>query len=77
MSVERRDLWDALRAISVGASLWIMSGDFNIVLSLEERSGGAAPSSVAMSDFHDAIADCALVDVGYTRRPYTWYSRQL
>ncbi|KAL0462351.1 UNVERIFIED_CONTAM: hypothetical protein Slati_0122700 [Sesamum latifolium] len=69
--VERQDLWDALRAVSVGASPWIVGGDFNTVLSLEKRSGGAAPSSVAMSDFHDVIADCALVDAGYTGSPYT------
>ncbi|KAL0405571.1 UNVERIFIED_CONTAM: hypothetical protein Slati_3871000 [Sesamum latifolium] len=75
--VERRDLWDALRAVSVDASPWIVGGDFNTVLCLEERSGGAAPSSVAMSDFHDVIADCALVDAGYTGSPYTWYSRRL
>ncbi|KAL0411074.1 UNVERIFIED_CONTAM: hypothetical protein Slati_3697100 [Sesamum latifolium] len=73
--VEQRDLWDALRAVSVGASSWIVGGDFNIVLSLEERSGGAASSSVAMLDFHDVIADCALVDAGYTG--CTWYSRRL
>ncbi|KAL0448919.1 UNVERIFIED_CONTAM: hypothetical protein Slati_1448300 [Sesamum latifolium] len=69
--VERRDLWDVRRMVSVGASSWIVGGDFNTVLSLEERSGGAAPSSVAMSDFHDVITDCALVDAGYTGSPYT------
>ncbi|KAL0448038.1 UNVERIFIED_CONTAM: hypothetical protein Slati_1931700 [Sesamum latifolium] len=75
--MERRDLWDALRTVSVGASPWMVGGDLNTVLSLEERSGGAAPSSVAMSDFHDVIADCALVDAGYTGSPYTWYSSHL
>ncbi|KAL0430589.1 UNVERIFIED_CONTAM: hypothetical protein Sradi_0684900 [Sesamum radiatum] len=72
-NVARRDLWDALRTVSVGASPWIVGGDFNTVLSLEERFGGAASSSVAMSDFHDVIADYALVDAGYTGSPYTWY----
>ncbi|KAL2246212.1 UNVERIFIED_CONTAM: hypothetical protein Sindi_2889400 [Sesamum indicum] len=69
--VERRDLWDGLRLISVGSSLWIVGGDFNIVLCPEERSGGAAPNGIAMSDFHYTIADCALIDAGYTRSPYT------
>ncbi|KAL0445894.1 UNVERIFIED_CONTAM: hypothetical protein Slati_1717300 [Sesamum latifolium] len=73
--VERRHLWDALRTVSVGASPWIVGGDFNTVLS--SNPGGAAPSSVAMSDFHDVIADCALVDAGYTGSPYTWYSSRL
>ncbi|KAL0292648.1 UNVERIFIED_CONTAM: hypothetical protein Scaly_2580500 [Sesamum calycinum] len=76
-TVERRALWDALRAISVGASPWIVGGDFNTVLSPDERSGGSAPSGIAMSDFHDAIADCALIDAGYVGSPYTWYNRRL
>ncbi|KAL0340185.1 UNVERIFIED_CONTAM: hypothetical protein Sradi_4535300 [Sesamum radiatum] len=76
-TVERCALQDALRAVSVGASPWIMGGDFNTVLSPDERSGGSAPSGIAMSDFHDAIADCALVDAGYVGSPYTWYSRRL
>ncbi|KAL0287184.1 UNVERIFIED_CONTAM: hypothetical protein Scaly_2773100 [Sesamum calycinum] len=38
-TVERRALWDALRAVSVGASPWIVGGDFNTFLSPDERSG--------------------------------------
>ncbi|KAK4382235.1 hypothetical protein Sango_2891400 [Sesamum angolense] len=77
VSVERRALWDALLAASVGASPWIVGGDFNTVLSPDERSGGSALSGIAMSDFHDAIANCPLVDAGYVGSPYTWYSRRL
>ncbi|KAK4394438.1 hypothetical protein Sango_1598100, partial [Sesamum angolense] len=62
---ERRALWDALRAVSVGASPWIVGSDFNTVLSPDEHSGGSALSGVAMSDFHDAIADRALIDAKY------------
>ncbi|KAL0341432.1 UNVERIFIED_CONTAM: hypothetical protein Scaly_1805800 [Sesamum calycinum] len=64
-TVARRALWDDLRAISVGVSSWIVGGDFNTILSPDERSGGSGPSGIAMSDFHDAIADSALVDAGY------------
>ncbi|KAL0283603.1 UNVERIFIED_CONTAM: hypothetical protein Sangu_2878400 [Sesamum angustifolium] len=76
-TVERLALWDALRTVSVGTSPWTVGGDFNTVLSPDEHSGGSAPSGIAMSDFHDAIADCALVDAGYVGIPYTWYSRRL
>ena len=75
--VERRDLWAGLRLISVGSSPWIVGGDFNTVLCPEERSGGATLSGIAMSDFHDTIADCGLTDASYTGSPYTWYSRRL
>ncbi|KAL0319652.1 UNVERIFIED_CONTAM: hypothetical protein Sradi_5226700 [Sesamum radiatum] len=63
--------WDAPRAISIDASPWMVGGDFNTVLSLEERSGSAAPSSFPISNFHDTITDCALLNAGYTRSPYT------
>ncbi|KAL0304663.1 UNVERIFIED_CONTAM: hypothetical protein Scaly_2562200 [Sesamum calycinum] len=45
-TVERRALWDALRAVSVGASPWFVGDDFNTVLSPDERSG-ALPRVVA------------------------------
>ncbi|KAK4403176.1 hypothetical protein Sango_1058300 [Sesamum angolense] len=76
-TVERRALWDALRAVSVGALPWIVGGDFNTVLSPDERSGGSATSGIVMSDFDDAIADSALIDAGYVGSPYTWYSHRL
>ncbi|KAL0383243.1 UNVERIFIED_CONTAM: hypothetical protein Scaly_0611600, partial [Sesamum calycinum] len=70
-TIERRALWDAIRTVSVGASPWIVGGEFNTVLSSDERLGGSAPSGIAMSDFHDAIVDSALVDAGYVGSPYT------
>ncbi|KAL0295004.1 UNVERIFIED_CONTAM: hypothetical protein Sangu_3206000 [Sesamum angustifolium] len=54
-----------------------MGGDFNIVLSPDERSGGSVLSGIPMSDFHDAIVDSALVDAGYVGGLYTWYSLHL
>ncbi|KAL0287676.1 UNVERIFIED_CONTAM: hypothetical protein Scaly_2757100 [Sesamum calycinum] len=39
--------------------------------------GGLSPSGIAMSDFHDAIADCAIADARYVGSPYAWYSRRL
>ncbi|KAL0322515.1 UNVERIFIED_CONTAM: hypothetical protein Sangu_1870800 [Sesamum angustifolium] len=76
-TVERCALWDALRAVLVGATPWIVGGDFSIVLSPDERSGDLAPSGIAMSDFHDAITDSALVDARYLGSPCTWYSSRL
>ncbi|KAL0301807.1 UNVERIFIED_CONTAM: hypothetical protein Sradi_6457500 [Sesamum radiatum] len=70
-TVERRALWDDLRAVSVGVSPWIVGDDFNTILSPNERSGGSASSGIAMFDFHDAIVDSALVDAGYVGSPYT------
>ncbi|KAL0342602.1 UNVERIFIED_CONTAM: hypothetical protein Scaly_1922800 [Sesamum calycinum] len=48
-----------------------------ILLSPDERSGRSAPSDIAMSDFHDAIAHSALIDARYVGSPHTWYSRRL
>ncbi|KAK4391528.1 hypothetical protein Sango_1930600 [Sesamum angolense] len=76
-TVERRALWDVLRAVLVGILPWIVSGDFNTILSPEECSGGSVPSSIVMLNFHDAIADSAFVDAGHIGSSYTWYSRRL
>ncbi|KAK4404556.1 Retrovirus-related Pol polyprotein from type-2 retrotransposable element R2DM [Sesamum angolense] len=75
------ELWES-DLILLGTGCEIVGGDFNTVLSPDERSGGSAPSGIAMSDFHDAIVDSALVDAGYVGSPYTcrtivvyWLSR--
>ncbi|KAL0387655.1 UNVERIFIED_CONTAM: hypothetical protein Sradi_2647300 [Sesamum radiatum] len=65
-TVERRALWDVLRAVSIGETPWIVGGDFSTVLSPNKRSRGTTSSSIAISDFHDVIADCALVDAECT-----------
>ncbi|KAK0608671.1 hypothetical protein LWI29_034165 [Acer saccharum] len=55
---------------------WIVVGDFNEILQLDEKKGGVIRSNTAMSSFREAVDDCALIDMGYVGNKYTWSNRQ-
>ena len=48
--VLRRSLWDHLIGVDMP---WVVVGDFNSILSSEERNGGAFPSLITMQEFGD------------------------
>ncbi|KAL2925172.1 hypothetical protein RDABS01_019751 [Bienertia sinuspersici] len=49
-----------------------MCGDFNEIVSNEEKWGGTQRSERNMDEFRLAIDDCRLRDLGFKGRPYTW-----
>ncbi|PIN03582.1 hypothetical protein CDL12_23891 [Handroanthus impetiginosus] len=61
---DRRRLWDDLCSACTDAH-WIVGGDFNVVSSLTERKGGAAPKLKSMEEFNACIEGCCLVDPGF------------
>lgn len=65
--------WEALRHLKNCSSLpWLAVGDFNEILFHFEKEGGRARSQKQMQDFHDALHDCDLVDMGYSGDMFTW-----
>ena len=70
--VERKVLWDDLRKLNTSGIPWMVGGDFNIIASVNEREGGAAPNFNAINDFGACILDCGLNDAGFEGLPYTW-----
>lgn len=50
----------------------MVGGDFNIIVNSEERSGGAPPDALAITDFCSFIIDCGLIDIGFKGLPFTW-----
>ncbi|XP_042035124.1 uncharacterized protein LOC121781454 [Salvia splendens] len=71
---ERQHLSDKLRvipAISEGTP-WIVGGDFNTILSPQERVGSNTNRQAEMIDFAEAIEDCRLLDPGFDGLAYTW-----
>ncbi|KAL8462964.1 hypothetical protein ACS0TY_033828 [Phlomoides rotata] len=76
---ERVQLWDELREIvvSVEGCPWMVGGDFNIFLHLDERTGSDVDRTSEMVDFAEAVADCELVDAGCVGSPFTWHRREL
>ncbi|GKD20453.1 RNA-directed DNA polymerase, eukaryota, reverse transcriptase zinc-binding domain protein [Tanacetum coccineum] len=72
--IEKRSLWNDLRrfkAITSGCP-WILMGDFNVTLKLEEHSTGGSKVQSDMQDFGVYVNDIEVEDVNYTGLFYTW-----
>ncbi|TXG54013.1 hypothetical protein EZV62_019269 [Acer yangbiense] len=73
----RMHSWSLLRRLGRMSNLpWIVVGDFNEILQLDEKKGGVIRSNTTMSSFREAVDDCALMDMGYVGNKYTWSNRQ-
>ncbi|GMI92190.1 hypothetical protein HRI_002888300 [Hibiscus trionum] len=69
----RRDSWNLLRQLNDCLNIpWLVIGDFNELIFSFEKMGGRVRSQRQMSDFQEALNDCALSDVGYQGRWFTW-----
>ena len=69
----RRESWALLDKLDSMMTLpWLLMGDFNEILSSDERSGESAGSQRSMFEFGEVINRCSLVDLGYHGYPFTW-----
>ncbi|KAH9750359.1 hypothetical protein KPL71_013846 [Citrus sinensis] len=73
----REDLWDALVTYFHSHDRrWIVGGrgggDFNVVQSVSEISGGHNQPQGAIDAFNLTLVDCGLEDAGFVGSPYTW-----
>ncbi|KAK9186911.1 hypothetical protein WN944_018300 [Citrus x changshan-huyou] len=69
----REALWDALiEFANTHNNPWMVVGDFNIVKSLSEISGGHTQPHVALDAFNLALLDCGLEDTGFVGSLFTW-----
>ncbi|EOY25447.1 Uncharacterized protein TCM_016753 [Theobroma cacao] len=51
---------------------WLAGGDFNTILSREERLFGAEPNAGLMEEFATTLFDCGLLDAGFEENKFTW-----
>ena len=71
---ERRELWGSLGKVCTDQP-WMILGDFNMVLNLDERIW--YPVRVAeVSAFRECVAQCRLVDIKQAGRYFTWTNKQ-
>ncbi|KAL8154887.1 hypothetical protein AgCh_000296 [Apium graveolens] len=69
----RMEAWNMLRELSVASELpWCILGDFNDIVSLQEKRGGKQQPRRLMEGFWDAIMDSGLHDLGFTGDIFTW-----
>lgn len=66
----RKFLWDKLDALAVEIP-WALIGDFNCILTVEERSS----SSGVPSSFQSWVYRNGLVELGFVGSRYTWSHR--
>ncbi|CAN0875359.1 hypothetical protein LINGRAHAP2_LOCUS10786 [Linum grandiflorum] len=74
--VRRRELFLELVTLVPHGRPWIVSGDFNAILSLDEASN--TPSSfLGMDDFRECVLSCALMEHPYVGPKYTWTNNRV
>lgn len=69
---DRKDLWEDLKRLDQSSLPWCVGGDYNIIVDVVERQGGADPDLHGMNDFGTWIMDCSLIDIGFEGVPLTW-----
>jgi hypothetical protein len=66
-------LWDDLKDIAQHMKEpWLLAGDFNDILCVEEKRGGVTASRRKCKIFKDRIDSCGLIDIGAMGPKFTW-----
>lgn len=55
---------------------WMLGGDFNAILSPEEKKGGTMGFINSLIEFQEFVARAGLLDAGYSGNPFTWTNNQ-
>ncbi|XP_026446086.1 uncharacterized protein LOC113346789 [Papaver somniferum] len=74
--IQRRILWSEMEAISVMNKPWMIIGDFNGVVSPDEKFGGRSPHRRAMLDFTTCLDNCELLQSPKTWLQFSWSNCQ-
>ena len=53
---------------------WLCLGDFNEIMSNEEKRGGVDRPEGCMNQFKEALEECKLSDLGYEGDVITWWN---
>ena len=74
---QRKESWDLLKSLSQKYQLpWLCFGDFNEIVSVEEKLGGVQSSQKQMDEFRVAIHCCRFKDLSYCGPEFTWCNMQ-
>ena len=70
--------WELLRRLSaLNNAPWMVFGDFNKAISLDEQCGKEDRSLNQMANFREALVECELQDLGFKGPEFTWSNRRL
>ena len=72
---ERHKSWWLLETLAGNDSKpWLCIGDFNETLQASEQEGGNVRQERQIEGFRDAVAQCRLLDLGFSRNKFTWFT---
>ncbi|XP_060210352.1 uncharacterized protein LOC132637253 [Lycium barbarum] len=72
-SAGREDLWRYMRGFaSTINDPWMICGDFNCILSMDEKKGGKPYSFKKSLPFIECIQDCGVKDIDFSGNIFTW-----
>ncbi|XP_026396235.1 uncharacterized protein LOC113290860 [Papaver somniferum] len=72
LAVDRRFLWDKMLEINNQDKPWLVIGDFNAVLNIEEKKGGRSPLKITMLEFNNYIQSYGLIQAPKTGLEFSW-----
>lgn len=73
----RAQFWDSLADIGTAfTGPWNIIGDFNALLSQDDKKGGRAVSQSSNGGFRHLINTHGLIDLGFQGHPFTWSNRR-
>lgn len=75
--IHRRELWQNLRLHNhfVANRPWVLLGDFNVSLNIEDSSKGSSSISMGMTEFKDCVNDTRIEDINKSGIHFTWNQR--
>ena len=72
----RKPFWDYLQNLAFNISLpWLLLGDFNDMISEEEKLGGLPINRTRMTAFRNCLDKCGLIDLGFHGPRFTWTNK--
>ncbi|XP_040996249.1 uncharacterized protein LOC121242444 [Juglans microcarpa x Juglans regia] len=73
VSYTMKGSWQLLRKLKPENDVgWLCVGDFNEIISTNEKVGGPLRPYGQMECFREALEDCDLTDMGYVGNKFTW-----
>ncbi|GJR74108.1 hypothetical protein Tco_0086473 [Tanacetum coccineum] len=75
--IQRRLLWDDLGMFKLTARgySWVLMGDFNVALNMEDIYAGVSSLNAAMYEFKDCVSKIEVADINSSGLHYTWNQR--
>ena len=69
--------WNMLRMLSSKPKLpWCCFGDFNDLLEVANKKGGAPQSHNLMQSFREVLDDCGFIDLGFLGPEFMWHGKR-